>query len=248
MKKLHAALIFFTRIPFWRLGEVPAEYYKRVVDCWSITGWLTGVIMALTLWFTSYLFPMEIAVILAFISRLLVTGALHEDGMADFIDGMGGGVGRQRVLEIMKDSHIGTYGVIGLIIYYILVINLINAIPSVELACVTLFAGDAWSKCCASQIINFLPYARKEEEAKNRTVYDRMSPSAFIISLLFGIAPLFLLPIDLIFAALLPVITTALLILYMRKKINGYTGDCCGATFLLSELSFYIGIVLLFYN
>lgn len=248
MKRLHAALIFFTRIPFWKLGDVPSECYKRVVDCWSITGWLTGGIMALTLWLTSYLFPVEIAVILAFLSRLLVTGALHEDGMADFIDGMGGGINRQRILEIMKDSHIGTYGVIGLIMYYILVINLIIAIPNIEIACVTLFAGDTWSKSCASQIINFLPYSRKEEEAKNRTVYGRMTPFAWVINLLFGIVPLLLLPINLMLATILPMITTAILILYMKKKIGGYTGDCCGATFLLSELSFYIGIVVLFYN
>lgn len=248
MKKLHAALIFFTRLPFWRLGEVPAEMYKRVVDCWSITGWLTGGIMALTLWYTSYILPLEVAVILAFVARLLVTGALHEDGMADFIDGMGGGVNRERILEIMKDSHIGTYGVTGLIIYYILVISLISNITNVGLACAVLLAGDAWSKCCASQIINFLPYARKLEEAKNRTIYDRMTPWALIISLLFGITPLFLLSQTMMLAAIFPVITTTLLIIYMKKKINGYTGDCCGATFLLSELSFYIGIVLIYHN
>lgn len=248
MKKLHAALIFFTRLPFWRLGEVPPGYYKRVVDCWSITGWLTGGVMAITLWLAAQVFPAPVDVILAFLSRLLITGALHEDGMADFIDGMGGGVNRVRILEIMKDSHIGTYGVIGLIIYYILVISLISSITDLYIACAILLAGDTWSKCCASQIINFLPYARKEEEAKNKTIYDRMSLPAMIISFIFGALPLFLLPVQLIFAAIFPIITVAILILYMKKKIQGYTGDCCGATFLFAELSFYLGTVLIYYN
>lgn len=87
---------------------MPPGYYKRVVDCWSITGWLTGGVMAITLWLAAQVFPAPVDVILAFLSRLLITGALHEDGMADFIDGMGGGVNRVRILEIMKDSHIGT--------------------------------------------------------------------------------------------------------------------------------------------
>lgn len=246
MKKLHAALIFFTRLPFWRLGEVPSSYYKRVVDCWSITGWLTGGVMALTLWLTSQILPLHVAVILAFLSRLLVTGALHEDGMADFIDGMGGGTDRQGILAIMKDSHIGTYGVICLIFYYLLAVSLIFSIG--DHACVVLFAGDAWSKCCAAQVINFLPYARKEEEAKNKTVYDRMSFPALLVSTIFGVLPLLLLPDRLLPAAIFPVITVAALIFFMKKKIQGYTGDCCGATFLFAELSFYFGVVLLDWN
>ncbi|MCI8999110.1 MAG: adenosylcobinamide-GDP ribazoletransferase [Muribaculaceae bacterium] len=244
MKKLHAALIFFTRLPFWRLGEVPAHYYKRVVDCWSITGWLTGGIMAITLWLGSFIFPFPVAVILAFISRLLITGALHEDGMADFIDGMGGGTSRSRILEIMKDSHIGTYGVIGLIMYYLLAISLISSLPNAATACAVLFAGDAWSKCCAAQVINFLPYARKEEEAKNKTIYDRMSLPAFLISLIFGALPLLLLPVRLLPAAILPVIIVTGLIFYLKRNLQGYTGDCCGATFLFAELSFYFGVII----
>ena len=117
--KLLAALIFFTRLPFWRITEVPAAYFKRVVDYWPFVGWLTGVIMAGTLWLSAQFLPMSTAVILALLARLLVTGALHEDGLADFCDGFGGGTSREKILSIMKDSHIGSYGVLGLIIYYL---------------------------------------------------------------------------------------------------------------------------------
>ena len=108
--KLLASLIFFTRLPFWKIADVPPVYFKRVVDYWPFVGWLTGGIMAGTLWITAEFLPVQIAVLMALAARLLVTGALHEDGLADFCDGFGGGTSRDKILSIMKDSHIGTYG------------------------------------------------------------------------------------------------------------------------------------------
>ncbi|MCM1519943.1 MAG: adenosylcobinamide-GDP ribazoletransferase [Lachnoclostridium sp.] len=239
MKRIAASLMFFTRLPMWRIVNVPSEYFRRTVDFWSLTGWLTSGLMALVFTIsTSYLPPLS-AAILAVSSRLLLTGALHEDGLADFFDGFGGGTSRERILAIMKDSHIGSYGVIALIIYFLLLISLMTALP-LTIAAGVIIAADVWSKTCASQIINLLPYARKEKESKNGVIYERMSITSFIISLLSGAAALLLLPGHMLPAAIAPVVTTALLILYMRHRINGYTGDCCGATFLISELSFYL--------
>lgn len=82
-------LIFFTRLPFWKIADVPPVYFKRVVDYWPFVGWLTGGIMAGTLWITAEFLPVQIAVLMALAARLLVTGALHEDGLADFCDGFG---------------------------------------------------------------------------------------------------------------------------------------------------------------
>ena len=81
--RIWASFIFFTRLPFWRLHEPPKECYKTVVEHWPLTGWLTGGAMAATLYFGSVLMPQTIAVLLAIIVRLLMTGALHEDGLAD---------------------------------------------------------------------------------------------------------------------------------------------------------------------
>ena len=115
--RLWAAFIFFTRLPFYRLRQPPVESYKAVVEYWPLTGWLTGGLMAATLWVASMHLPFMIAILLAIVVRLLVTGALHEDGLADFLDGFGGGGSdRERILSIMKDSHIGTCGVLGLIL------------------------------------------------------------------------------------------------------------------------------------
>lgn len=113
MNQILAALIFFTRLPFWKIKEVPQECFKHVVSYWSFSGWLTGGMMALIFWGASTILPHGVAVILALTSRLLITGALHEDGLADFFDGFGGGTNRESTLRIMKDSHIGSYGVLG---------------------------------------------------------------------------------------------------------------------------------------
>ena len=247
---LLATLIFFTRLPFWRIKDVPAEDFKRVVPRWPIVGWLTGFTMAIVLWLCSHVMPLTLAWILAIVTRLLLTGCLHEDGLADFIDGFGGGTTRERTLAIMKDSHIGTYGVIGLIVYFALLLQL-PATLSRDTLISAVLCGDCWSKCCAAQLINFLPYARTEETAKNKTVYARMKLSELILCFFFGLAPAFILtfalnwmPTAFLWLLFVPLGVMLLLALLMRRKIQGYTGDCCGATFLLCELSFYLSVVI----
>ncbi|EJX04490.1 cobalamin 5'-phosphate synthase, partial [gut metagenome] len=118
MMRILAALIFFTRLPFWRLADVPAGYFKNIVSYWALVGWLTAGLSVLVLYASSLILPSGVALLLAMVSRLLITGCLHEDGLADFLDGFGGGTSKERILTIMKDSHIGSYGVIGLIFYF----------------------------------------------------------------------------------------------------------------------------------
>ncbi len=240
--------MFFTRLPLWRLVEVPAESYKRVVELWPLAGWLTGGVAALILWGASLALPLTAAVILAYAGRLLLTGALHEDGLADFCDGIGGGTTRERTLAIMKDSHIGTYGVLGLVVYYLLLVTLVSqAAMPVEELCLTVLAADCWSKFCAAQIINVLPYARTEATAKNRTVYERMGVGGFLTAFIFGVVPSAWLIWDtgchrLIFAMAASALVAALLFWLMHRRLRGYTGDCCGTTFLLCELAYWLVI------
>ena len=249
---LLATLIFFTRLPFWRIMDVPAEDFKRVVPRWPIVGWLTSLVMVLVLWITSKVLPLTVAWILALLVRLILTGCLHEDGLADFFDGFGGGTTRERRLAIMKDSHIGTYGVIALIVYFARMLQL-PAFLSRETLCLLVLCGDCWTKCCAAQLINLLPYARTEEEAKNKTVYERMTLGELLLCFFFGLAPAFImtfalgwLPAECLWLLFVPVGVMLLLALLMRRKIQGYTGDCCGATFLLCELSFYLSVLIAF--
>ena len=240
---LLAAFIFFTRLPFWRLKEVPSECFKHVVPYWPWVGWLTGGLMAMVLGLGSQVMPVSLAWILAIVTRLLVTGALHEDGLADFFDGFGGGTTRERTLTIMKDSHIGTYGVIGLIVYFLLMLEL-RHLP-VPVLCTLVVCGDCWGKLCASQLINFLPYARKEEDSKAKVIYNRMSGKELFFCIAGGVLPLLLLPSYLWVALVAPCLVLAFLIRMMKRRLQGYTGDCCGATFLMCEMAFYLSALIL---
>ncbi len=248
MKNIAAALVFFTRLPFWRLKmfNVPAEYFKQVINYWAVVGWLTAGVMAGTLWCAAHILPYSIAVLLALLSRLLITGALHEDGLADFFDGLGGGTTRVRILEIMKDSHIGTYGVLSLMFYFSLFYLLLSSLE-LHMACIVILVADPLCKFIASLITLLLPYARNEETSKSKTVYNKMSVRTAFISILFGLFPfVFLLNIHFWAVILFPIFVFLVLTFLMKTKIQGYTGDCCGATFLMCELSFYLGIAIIF--
>ena len=249
-----AALIFFTRLPLWRLHEPPRGCYRSVVEFWPLAGWITGGAMAAVIYFGSLVFPMTITVLLAIAARMLLTGALHEDGLADFFDGFGGGGSdRNRILGIMKDSCIGTYGVIALFLYMLLLFFSLSAMPA-PLAALTVMAGDPFCKMVSAQIVSMMPYARTEEESKAHVVYRKISLKAGIGLFVQGVLPLaFMLYMTdglmrwdlLIFA---PCLVMYFVYLIIWHKIKGYTGDCCGAMFLLTELSFYLCATYIFFN
>ncbi len=260
---LLASLMFFTRLPWWKLRRVDSECFKHTVDYWPFAGWVTGGTMALTFALSIQFISVPYAILLAIIARLLVTGALHEDGFADFFDGMGGGTSRERILEIMKDSHIGTYGVLSLILYFLFLYNAMQELPVMYLqksmqggfhnpilqTATMILTADIWAKSCASLLILYLPYARREEESKAHVVYTPMQVGWHALRILLALLPVLALwiymgtmPNPLVFVA--PIIVVGLLILYLHKRIQGYTGDCCGATFLLCEASMYLCLLI----
>ena len=239
-----AALIFFTRLPFWRLYQPPKESYRAVVEYWPLTGWLTGGLMAVTLWVGSLYLPYILAVLLAIIVRLLVTGALHEDGLADFCDGFGGGGSdRERILAIMKDSHIGTYGVLGLILYELLLAATLYTMTP-EMAALTIVAAAPYARMVTSLQVMMMPYARREQEAKNLTVYRKMDIWAGVSLTLQGLLPmagyLWLTNAAWEMILFIPCIVMYFLYLLIWRRLHGYTGDCCGAVCLLVELAVLI--------
>lgn len=243
--RLFAALMFFTRLPFWRVRKVASESFKHVVDYWSVVGWLTGGTMALAYLLAAPHFHIITAVIITLCARLLLTGALHEDGLADFFDGFGGGTTRERTLAIMKDSHIGTYGVLGLILYTGLFVSLLSTIPHYP---AILLTADVYAKVCSSFLILQLPYARTAEQAKSGVVYSAWNGRAALLHVLrclLALAPCILwlwhtCPAFPYPAFLAPPLTELFLMKLMKRRLQGYTGDCCGAMFLLCELSFYL--------
>ena len=250
--RLWAAFIFFTRLPFWRIYQPPQTAYNSVVEWWPLTGWLTSSVMAAILYFGPQLsiinYPLSI--LFAIIARILLTGALHEDGLADFFDGFGGGgTNRERILSIMKDSHIGTYGVLGLILYLAMLYLCLYSMTPL-LAAMTVLAADPYAKMLSAQMTQMMPYARTEETSKAHTVYRRMSVPSGLLLAVQG-----LLPIGLYFYFLhgvvnweailfTPCLIMYFLYLFVWRRLRGYTGDCCGAFFLLLELSVYLSVVI----
>jgi adenosylcobinamide-GDP ribazoletransferase len=241
--RIWAAFIFFTRLPFWRVYQPKKEAYQTVVEHWPLVGWLTGGAMAAALYGGSLVFTYEIAILLAILLRLLLTGALHEDGLADFLDGFGGGGNdRQRILDIMKDSHIGTYGVIGLILYFALLFFTLHSMMPVD-AALTVCVADPFAKMLSAQLIQMMPYARTEQTAKSHTVYRKFSVFAGISLAVQGLLPMTLYiyymsgRIDWHAIIFLPALAMYFLYLLVWRRLRGYTGDCCGAIFLITELA-----------
>lgn len=242
---LLASLMFFTRLPWWRLRQVDAACFRHVVDYWPVVGWITGACMAMAYMGVSAALPPVAAVVVALALRMWLTGALHEDGLADFFDGLGGGTTREKVLAIMKDSHIGTYGVLALVLYVALTVGTLSSLPATSVP-LLLFTADVWGKTCVSFLPDLLPYARTEEQAKARTVYVARRGRRVAVHLL-RCAVAMALPAGLILYVrpsgwdgwpfLVPPVVFVCLVAYLRRRLQGYTGDCCGALFLLCELS-----------
>ncbi|MBQ7823165.1 MAG: adenosylcobinamide-GDP ribazoletransferase [Bacteroidaceae bacterium] len=247
MKSILAAFVFFTRFPLWRWVDVSGENFSRIIPYWPLVGWVTGGLSAATLFYASHLFPVTVAVVLALVVRLLLTGALHEDGLADFFDGFGGGgANRERILAIMKDSHIGTYGVIALIFYFLFSVLLLSSLPLV-LRCSLLLVADPLAKGITGMMVNILPYARPVEQCKSGILYAKMPGTKLFFSLLFALLPVAVFfPVRYWPGVAMPAFAFFALIVFLKKKIGGYTGDCCGAIMLLCELSFYIITVLIY--
>ena len=228
-QRILAAFMLLTRLPLWRLVSVPDAAFKRATDYWSLVGWLTGGLMVL-ICHLGLLIDLPV-------SRVLFTGAFHEDGLGDFFDGFGAGRTKERILAIMKDSHTGTYGILSFIFYFMIGIYSLSSLPPI-LTLVALGVGDP--------LCNTLPYARSEDESKVQAIYSPMGVLTFWVSFSAGALPLALfLPLPYWPAVLIPILAFLLLRGLMKRKIGGYTGDCCGATFLLCELSFWVGMLIM---
>ena len=242
--RIWAAFIFFTRLPLWRWHQPSRGSYDSVVEYWPLTGWLTGGLMALTLYVGSMYLPYIIAVVAAIVVRLLLTGALHEDGLADFLDGFGGGGSdRGRILAIMKDSHIGTYGVLGLILYELLLTAALYSLTP-TMATLTILAATPYARMVAAQLIMMMPYARREEEAKARVVYRKIEWQAGVSLAIQGLLPmaafLWLTRLSWEMVIFIPCVVMYFLYLLIWNRLRGYTGDCMGAVCLLIELMVYL--------
>jgi adenosylcobinamide-GDP ribazoletransferase len=241
-----AALRFFTRLPVPAWVGHSAEQLNHAAPYFSLVGAIVGTIGAGVTLAAAQLWPITIAVLLGMVATLLATGAFHEDGLADSIDGFGGGWAREDVLRIMKDSRIGSYGAIGIGIALLMKFEALAAFgvsPWLTFAA-AIVAGHSVSRFASTTLIYTLDYARDDASSKSKPLATRMGTGELALAALFGLAPCALLPLPQLAVALaLVAIVTLLAARYFVKRIGGYTGDCLGATQQLTEIAFYLGLL-----
>lgn len=237
------ALGFLTRLPIPDPGYTPERmavsirWYPAVG---AIIGFATGLVFLLA----ALMLPTQIAVLLSVAAGLLLTGALHEDGLADCCDGLGGGQTRERTLEIMRDSRIGTYGVLGLGVVLATKVTALAHLPYAVFW--ALIAGHALSRAMMVLIITTSDYAREAGAAKDVAGgLDRLGTHIAVAIVAAALIPLMIaLPIS---SVLFGLIGLALGYSLMRRayeaRLGGYTGDCLGAVQQISELGFYVGLL-----
>ncbi len=238
-----AALGFFTRIPVpAAIGQSP-ELLDRAVRYLPLVGVLVGAAGAAVTMLTLQILPSSVAVLLGMITTVLLTGAFHEDGLADAADGFGGGWERERVLAIMKDSRLGSYGALALVLALGTKFHAVQGLPW-ETMGFALIAGHAGSRLAVLVLMRFLDYARDDESARVRAAAQRPAVADLLVGAVFGLAPFALLPWEnALLAAGLAAVVTLLAARYFRRRIGGYTGDCLGATQQVVEVAIYIGLL-----
>lgn len=234
------ALTFFTRIPCAAWGKHSEADLNRAAKYFPLVGALVGSVAAGVFLLASWILPVSLAVLLSMVATLLLTGAFHEDGLADAIDGLGGGWDKEQMLTIMKDSRIGNYGAVTLFMALLIKFQALVNIPAAQLPAV-LIATHSISRFASTILIYTQSYVR--ENGKAKPLAQNISERELLVAALLGLAPIALLNPHL-WWALLPMM---LVWLWFSRKLNkllgGYTGDCLGAMQQLCEITFYLGVV-----
>lgn len=243
---LAAGISFFTRLPLHRLVIPPKENFSRVLPFATIAGWIVGLFAAGCWWLLSMVLPFEVCILLTIAATVIFTGALHEDGFADFVDGFGGGYTRERILAIMKDSQIGTYGVISLILLFAVRVGVLTDIDEKKIPAL-LITGAVVGRYIGVFLPSLLPYARTIEASKIQVGLTPLTPLQATVATFIAVGTIcyFFGPASLIALAITS-IPLPIIAIYIKQKIGGYTGDCCGMLITLSEIVWYIAILAIY--
>lgn len=240
------ALGFFTRLPVPGWVVFAPEKLGQAARFLPLVGWVVALIGATVFWVAAQVLPVDLAVILSMASTLRATGAFHEDGWADACDGLGGGWSRAQVLAIMKDSRIGSFGAMGLVLMLLAkYVALADLGAEADLpVMIALLVAHPLSRLAAVSLMAVLDYARSDDSSKSATVARRPTSAELGIATLAGVLPLLLL--SALEAALALGLALGVALYSMRlyaRRLGGYTGDCLGATQQAAEIAIYLGML-----
>lgn len=246
------AVGFFTRLPVPSVADFQTAELNHAARYFPLVGWLVGMLAMLAWWLAAHWLPPDLAILCSMATTIYLTGAFHEDGLADSADGIGGGLDKDKMLSIMQDSRLGSYGAVALIGMLFFKFHALLAL-SPALLPFALLAAHALSRLSAVAIMASADYVRFA--GKSKPLATAMQPVELAVATLFGLLP------ALGYATMLAIqgqraggfllcIGLPVLLVWawwrrlILRNLQGYTGDTLGATQQLTELAFYLGLVI----
>ncbi len=248
------ALGFFTRIPVPNFAHFQESDLNHSAKYFPLIGIIVGLFGAVFFYVSNLIFPQTIAVLISMSATIYLTGAFHEDGLADSADGIGGGWEREQILTIMQDSRLGTYGAVALFLMLMAKFQTLNSLNSTFIP-FALITGHALSRLWAVWLMVALSYAKPVGKAK--PLATQLSKRDLVVANIFGLLPFVGIigwlvvsdhsPINIAQFILVSLLPSLIVWFWWRaklvKNLGGYTGDTLGAMQQLAELAFYLGVL-----
>lgn len=254
------AVMFYTRIPCPSWVDHSEEYLTLSRKYFPLIGWIVGGLSGLIVLIFLNFLSVQITIFLSMGISMLLTGAFHEDGFADTLDGFGGGWTKEKILTIMKDSRLGTYGVLGLLI--LLPIKFLALMELVDwakgnaysfefyqslLAC--FISGHAISRFMALTFFRTHQYAKLNDKIGSKSkpmAMEKINTLDLFVATITGLLPLALFQSYTVFLVLIPCfIAKWWLGRWFNKWIDGFTGDTLGAVQQITEVIFYLSLLII---
>jgi adenosylcobinamide-GDP ribazoletransferase len=235
------AVLFLTRVPVpWHVPDVEHRL-ARATAWFPVVGLGVGLAGALAWWAGAALGGPLLGAVAAVAATVLVTGAFHEDGLADTFDGLGGSPERARALEIMKDSRVGTYGALALTLVLLGRIAALAALGGQ--AAVALVGAHVLARFSSLPLIRWLAYARADG-GTGKPFAGGVTPGGLRFGVVFTVAvTLVLWGGGAVTAWLAAAAVVGLLAAWFRRRLGGITGDTLGAANQLAELAAYLALL-----
>ena len=239
---LSAALGFYTRLPVPASMSMNSAKLAASHKYLPAIGILVAGVSSLIMVLANKVWPIEIAIVLSMASSVVMTGAFHEDGLADSCDGFGGGYEAKQVIRIMRDSRIGSFGALGLMAVLSLKFLSLRSM-GLDLAVVSLFIGHSLSRLVALLMRASLPYA--SEEGKVREAVIPSSGKELWLPSIIAAIPLIMYPQVILLMLVISLIVFLMARFYFTRRLGGYTGDALGALQQVTEVALLLGLTAL---
>jgi adenosylcobinamide-GDP ribazoletransferase len=241
LKLFFCALQFLTRLPAPSFADFEPGWITRAARYYSLVGIVVGAACAGVLLLAGQLWSGLLPALLAIAAGVLITGGFHEDGLADTADGLGGGQTPQRRLEIMKDSRVGTYGVLALGLVLAIKVAALATLP-LAIAALALVAAHGAGRVVAVAVMVLGRHVSDRDDAKYKPAPDGVRPFELLIAAVLGLWPLALLGCAGLAGAVVGAALATALTLTARRLIGGHTGDVLGGVEQAAELGVLLGV------